>query len=474
MPFSPTNVAATILNSAGQASQHWLLLGTGVKRYILTNASGPLIIYKSLDSGVTWSILDNGNYPGSQYNTNGLIRSQLIVNGGTGDDLILTTFANPRSTSAGATIEFCSFDVGALTWASITHIGGSFSQKTFESLNPTDSPSVHRFRRQDGTEIIAYQCEQSALDGFRRVRVLKLSGSTWTLLHLYGATDEDYILHSAVMDGSENIHLFINHALEPGGGSQYTSSVLGHVSIAASNDAISSFHVLDTDMEVMPATINTGQPTWSTHGGRAACKADSSEIAFGYGWQTFSQYNLDGVTLGTAQELRVARGDLTGDSLNPTWTIDTIATNQPKYYGQFDSISATYDATAKIALEVFVVSGSPNTLTKYGEDVHGAANLKIYWQQIVPYARSGTRREKIFLSEKTGSWSSPAQLWPDPDSSTVSVDGFDVVSFAPTPIVPPITINLDLTTGPLTPMVGSVTPPGPPGPVTNPTECINQ
>ncbi len=455
MAFTTVSIDPHHIETAPGAWQHWVVNSTGVKRYLFAynTGSGAFSLYRSTDSGGTWAAIDVGNYPGT-ISDNAILQTQLIIGGGTGDDLILTSVVDAHSGTN--IIDFCEFDVGALAWSAITNIGGSFNQNTHPSLAATQCASVQRFRRQDGTEIVIYQAEtldiNVNLDNIRRVRILKLSGATWTQLAQFAAgvytgpsfgdgSSTHYVLWSAVTDGCENVHVFMNRAFVPfpDGGDFYTTTNLIHVSVAAADDAVSSEHTVDTDLEQMPAATNPAQPTASTENGRAAVNAASTEIAFGYGWQTNT------FPAGAGAHVHVARGDLTGDILNPTWAVDDIATNEPKWNnGASNDVSVTYDNPAKIALEYF---GGGLTTVGYGE--HALANLKVYWA-----TEGGSSKGKIRFSQFDGvsAWTAAAQLWPDPDSSAVSLDGFDVFSNAST--VCPATITIACPVAPLTAQVG--------------------
>lgn len=448
MAFTPTSVDPHNIEAAPGAWQHWVLNSTGTTRYLFSYniGSGAFGLYKSTDSGATWpTAIDVGNYPGT-ISDSAILQTQLAIGGGTaGSDLILTTVVNAHSGTN--IIDFCEFDVGALAWAAITNIGGGFDQNTHPSLGATQCASVQRFRRKDGTEIVVYQAETLTvnnpnLDNIRRVRILKLSGATWTQLSEFAAgvytgpslgdgSSTHYVLWSAVLDGCENIHVFMNRAFVPfpEGGNFYTTMNLIHVSVAAADDAVSAEHTVDTDLEQMPALTNPAQPTASTENGRAAVNAASTEIAIGYGWQTNT------FPAGVGAHVHVARGDLTSNILAPTWTVDDVATDEPKWNNGFSNdVSVTYDNPAKIALEYF---GSAVTTVGYGE--HALANLKVYW------ATTGADTNgKIRFSQFDGVsvWSAPAQLWPDPDSSAVSLDGFDVFSNASTVCPSPTPLSL--------------------------------
>jgi len=202
---------------------------------------------------------------------------------------------------------------------------------------------------------------------------------------------------------------------------------LVHVSVSSA-DVVSSVHSIEQDIEQMPAVTNPAQPTASTENGRAAVNSDSTEIAFGYGYQTNT------FPAGAGAELHVVRGDLTGDPLAPTWTVDVIAANEPKWSsGTANDVSVTYDNPAKIALEYF---GAGVVTVAYGE--HALANLKVYWA-----TQGASNKGKLRFSQFDGvsSWTAAAQLWPDPDSSGVSLDGFDVGSEA-TSTPPPTPLTL--------------------------------
>lgn len=443
MAFSPVSIDPNNIDAFPGPWQHWNLSARGAVRYLFAYNSGAgFSLYRSTDSGATWpAAIDVGNYPGT-ISDNAILQVQLIIGGGTaGSDLIRTCVAANRLTGA---LDFCEFDIGSLAWSAITNIGGGFNTSTHDPLSATECASVQRFLRRDGTTIVVYQCETFPIaaygsdTGIRQVRVAKLSGATWTELGTFGSgvytgtpggsdnthlESNHYVLWTAVLDGADNLQGFMNHAHVPvpSGGSEYTGMDLVHFSVSAA-DVVSAAHLVEADIEQMPAVTNPNQPTASTVNGRAAVKSDSTEIAFPYGFQTNT------FPAGAGAELHVARGDMSGDPLNPTWTVDVVATGEPVWDNGFaNDCGATYDNPAKIALEYF---GGGNVTVGYGE--HALANLKAYW------ATGGTGKLRFVqnTTDPSGStWTAAAQLWPDPDSGAVSLDGFDVYSSAPTPVV---------------------------------------
>jgi len=447
MPFTPVSIDPNNIDAAPGPYQHWILNWTGTTRYVFAYNIGSslLSLYRSTDSGATWAAIDVGNFPGS-LNDNSLLQSELIVGGGSaGSDLIRTMTALNRTTGGGTTpisvLEFCEFDVGTLAWSGPTNIGGGFDQHNYKSLDATECASLQRFLRGDGTEIVVYQCDPLTgfANGVRRIRILKRSGATWTQLAQFGAEtfvgptpgadyiQEHYVLWSGVKSGADVVYIFANHAHVPvpDGGSFYEDPLgmeLGCITVSAT-DGVSAFQSIEQDVEQMPAVTNPAQPTASTENGRAAINLDSSEVAFGYGYQTNT------FPAGAGAEVHVVRGDLTGDPLAPSWTVDVITTNQPKWNGgTANDVSVTYDNPAKIAFEYF---GAGVVTVAYGE--HALANLKVYWA-----TQGASNKGKLKFSQFDGisTWTPAVQLWPDPDSSAVSLDGFDVGSEAPTPSLP--------------------------------------
>lgn len=451
MSFTVSTIDPNNIDSFPGPWEHWHLNSTGTTRYLFAfnrNTGRTLSLYRSTNSGSTWTAIDEANYPGVA-DENGILQSQLIVGGGTGgSDLIRTCMTANGGTGI---VDFCQFDVGTLTWSAISNIGGGFNQDTHKALSATETAGVLRFLRGDGTTIVVYQCENFPIatygsdTGIRQVRILKLSGSTWTQLGTFAAgvytgtpgasqaaklQSDHYILWSGVMGADNNVHIFMNHAHVPvpDGGSFYADPngmELVHVSVSSA-DAVSAVHSIEQDIEQMPAATNPAQPTASTENGRASIKPDSTEIAFGYGYQTNT------FPAGPGAGLHVARGNLAGDPLNPTWTVDVIATGEPIWNNGFSNdVSVSYDNPTKIALEYF---GSALTTVGYGE--HALANLKVYWA-----TTGASSKGKLRFAQNTGgsSWTAAAQLWPDPDSSSVTLNGFDVFSDAPTVVAPVLT-----------------------------------
>lgn len=413
MPFTPVLINNPNIDAAPGGWQHWISGATGTTRYTFAFALiGGLQLYRSTDSGASFSIIDDTNYPGAVSDSANVF-SELIVGGGTGgDDLIRTMMVVPRDGSPGGIIQFCEFDVGTLTWSAVTNIGGGFNTRTHDPLGATECCGIFRHLRADGTEVVVYNTDEDA--GYRRVRILENDGGSWTSLALRGsaASQDHYILWTGIANKCDDtVYLFVNKAHDLGGG-DYTDTDLICITVAADN-TVSADQLIESDVE--DPTGAAGQSTASTHNGRPAISLDQTEIAFAYGYWTNS-----GFPSGVGA-VHVGKGDLTGDPLNPTWTVEVVATNTSKWNNGFSNdINATYDAVGKVILEYF---GSGNVHVGYGDDTHVAGKLKVYWATL-----DGSNDGKIMWSEDTGSWSAAAQLWPDPDTDTVSLNGFDVCS----------------------------------------------
>lgn len=259
------------------------------------------LLYVSSDSGVSWTLLDS-----SLFADTGSGAGTMMLYDGT-DSLLRWASSN-----RGGTIDYTQFDPAnpGSGWT------GPFNISGFDGANHVpsviDSCLQFEYRRNDGTIIVAKQ------DTSSKIRVLKNSSGTWTSLALIDDTGSGRVnyLFDALQDAAGNVHLF---------GLTYQNSdicSIWHRSVSTA-DVVSSAHILEAGLEdqgfgTIPA--GTDNPA-STASGPIGLSADGKTIAFAYCKNAKSRYSSPSLI-----ELHAAIGDLSSTPLDPSWTIETVAT----------------------------------------------------------------------------------------------------------------------------------------------------
>jgi hypothetical protein len=383
MPAITFNWIASDRQSTTYYGQLWAVAKAGNVVYALaakTDSSGVIELYESIDFGTTWSLVDDTCPISTTF-----LSGDLDFYYGT-DGKLRIMYVDPATSG---TIQFTQFDIGAGTWSAITNIGGGFSQTQNAPIGGQESAAIFEFMRSDGSRIIAHQATASG--GWKRIRILKEIGGAWTSLALLGGSNPHYILFNAIADGSENIHFLVNSYDSDGNANLY------HCSIAAADDAVSSLTLIDSDIEDN-GTNGQGYAA-SSASGRADISSDGSTIAFIYGYTT--NYGWAGGT----GSLKVAIGDLSGDPLIPTWTIETVASNTAKFFSSGESVESAVS-------------------------FQGGSTLKAYW---ATFYTSGPNRANIYSSERTApsTWSSPDTVFAaqsDGSGTIIDIQGFDLLN----------------------------------------------
>ena len=381
----PFNWIASDRYSTTFYAQLWTVTRAGNNLYALmskTDFSGVVELHKSSDFGATWALLDN-TCPITSGNLTGALDFYYALDG----KLRVMYVAPP---DGGGTIKFTQFDLGSLTWSSVTNIGGGFTQTQNAPIGGQEAAGFFEYIRGDGSRIVAYQTDPSG-SGWKRVRILKEVSGTWTSLALIGGSDPHYILFNGLADTVDNVHLLINSYDSNGTADLY------HVSVAAADDSVSSLHLIDSDIE--DNATNMQGFAASTASGRGDISGDGQTIAWAYGYTT--NY---GWTAGTGA-LRVAIADLSGNPLNPSWTIETVATNTAKFFNTGESIEAA--ATFQ-----------------------GSSNLQAIWGT---FYSSGPSRANIYSSDRTApsTWTAPTAIFAaqsDGSGTIVDIQGFDLLN----------------------------------------------
>ena len=449
MAFSPNWIDPNNTSAASGAWQHFVIsdAGSGTLYGLLDSTHGDLSVYVSTDDASTWSLLNATCpiHPADNYK----LFSQFI--GGK----LRVGMAEVKEVRDSAIIKFSEYDVIGDSWSSITNIGGGFDPKSYGGIAAQGCTGILDFKRQDGSRIVVYQCENSAED-FWQVRILKYDGA-WTELALLSNGPEYFILFSGGINPvTDVVDIFVNQPIgtveDP---SNYIEGNMLHYSVAT-NDTVSSEHLVEELQELMPAVANPGQAQDSTENGRVAYSADGLTIAFGYGYWTNTYPDGDHVEV----SVRVAVGDLSGNPLNPSWNVETVGTFTPKRWnnGFSNDVNVTFMDEPVIYLEAFGSNGGGNT-TWCGAARHtgAGAGLKAYWGSRVTAGVNNT--SKLFWSLRTApaTWVVPAILFPDPDRDTIHMDGFDIPPPFSSPSIPLVLacpLNGTATVG--TPYIGQV------------------
>lgn len=287
--------------------QQWLVtrLANDLFALLIAASGASLPLYKSSDSGVSWSLLDNSLNSATGLGGNGLYQFY------TGTDLLLRLMVSnpPGGAFSSATIYFTQFNT---SWNTPDNIGGGFSTVQ-HGASSIDSGGFFEFRRADGSRIIAYQSEAF------KVRVVKRSsGGTWSSLALIddlGGFGRVNYLFNGIADMAGNVHLF---------GIVYSNGDicnLWHISVDAVTDTVSARHTIDTGLEDDGSTTPTGTANpAATASGRIGISADGTKLAYAYCKNQVSQYSSPSNIL-----LRVAIADLSSTPLSPSFTVETAA-----------------------------------------------------------------------------------------------------------------------------------------------------
>lgn len=377
--------------------QMWVVTRIGNDLYaLLAAASGAsLPLYKSADSGSTWSLLDNTLSISGPNNGGGLYCLY------TGTDLLIRLMTSDRPSNSGSTslIYFNQYDPVGLSWASTTNIGGGLPANQ-HGADVIDSASLFEFRRSDGSRIIAYESAAWV------VKIIKQSsGGAWTTLATIDDTGSGRVnyLFGGIADTAGNIHLF---------GNVYQNSDicdLWHISVSTA-DVVSSRHTIESGLEdqgfgTVPA--GTDNPM-STAAGRIGLSADGTKIAYVYGKNSFSRYSTPSLI-----ELHVAIGDLSSTPLDPSWAVETAATG-------VNPGCLTFGSTVAVGCSF---KGTNSTLSIYYFDGAGGGPADLITQD---RTAPSTWSSATFVWDHTAS---PAVN--SPITSGTGLDGFDLLNAFP-------------------------------------------
>ena len=162
--------------------------------------------------------------------------------------------------------------------------------------------------RPDGTKLLFWNREVVEDDERVRVEIYQDTGSGFTAIGSFdlGSGVGDLFLYGSKMATDGTIHTFLHGTSDFGNTYQ-----LYHASLSTSN-IVSSLHLIDTIDIDDNELVLLPNPLWNE------LALSSTEIAFGYPFQ------MGDPRFESPNELRVVRGDLTADPLNPTFTVETI------------------------------------------------------------------------------------------------------------------------------------------------------
>ncbi len=323
--------------------------------------------FKSTDNGATWvdQNLDVGGNSPSNPPKFLPLRRVLVIR-----QRIVHYIAASNNDNK---IWWSTFDLDNPTtpWSAWTSI---FSGEYLASL-VSDGTLWAGVRPSDDAIILAFQ----SANGFRpAVAVKKYDGSSWTSLDLIETSTYSAVFHSGVIDpASSHAHLFFNW---------YNTDVddvpnLSHAAVDSSDDSITSVHQIEAAIEDAEAFGSY------IHGPGAV---NGTTIAFGYGKDV--QTNAYGSsTYGT---FKVAIGDMSGDPLNPSWTLTTVngTPDLTLDYEGFKWIPCAVGFNG-FTLEAYYITPYPVALSPFPSD----------WN--------------IWKSSYTSSWSTPVK-WYEPSTDT--------------------------------------------------------
>ena len=241
--------------------------------------------------------------------------------------------------------------------------------------------------RADGSIIIAVQ-QVNFIGGFHSIRIFKwVAGTVSEIGVVLGATPYNYHIHNGLLDTSSNLHVLCTRE-DAGDG----TTDFAHFSVAAADDAISSIHIIETDVEI--------NYWWAHRNLGTGCQQPDGTLAFPYAYRTQTNY-AESEDYG---ELHVALGDTDGDPLNPSWSLTTVNPT-PDFMMPFENAEHTIAHTAweEGKLRVYYLTPYPRSLAPSWNDV-------------------GT---SIWKCTYAGGWGTP-ELW---FSSGEDADGSFIYSF---------------------------------------------
>jgi hypothetical protein len=219
--------------------------------------------------------------------------------------------------------------------------------------------------RPDGSKILLWNRCVTEDDNRTRVEIYKDAGSGFVAmgsfdLGPFGSGGGRLVLYGSQMATDGTIHTFLLGTSDGGDTHQ-----IYHASLSTA-DAISLLHLIDT-VEV----DGNGPPTYPVWNEPAL---SDTEIALGYPFQ------LGDPRFESPNELRVVRGDLTGDPLNPVFTIDSLTATilpSPSQDSADDGIKCFYDGsilnvTWQSDYGLSMVDGNPYTRIWIAQRISGA------------------------------------------------------------------------------------------------------
>lgn len=331
-PFSPTFdgqhwVLARVLNDL------WCFAYASAFNMPPGAFSNQPLLYKSSDSGVTWSLIDatcpvtidNACIESFSYSpVSGRLRLAYVPNANGGHHAIEFTEFDPATPGGG--------------WTAVENIGGGLNVYSYAPGVPR-FPCIVDYLRADGSRIIVRQTVISD----NAIQIIKKSaGGSWSSLAIIQETSpspgQDCTFMSAGQRSDDTIDVFYMRV---------TLGVSGHGDIChvtvSSADAISSEHVIES------------MTTCAQASGRVDYSANGNTVAYAYAKDAISNYPNG--------ELHVAVGDLTGDPLNPAWTAENTG---------FIATAATFND-----VELGISFEGGNTVNVYWQTKYGSgADLK--------------------------------------------------------------------------------------------------
>jgi len=370
MPFSPhwIDTFANSINSIvgfGARSENIVRIGDVLYGVFMHyeypgDTDGTLVTRKSTDSGVTWT--DLGVAPA-------------ISNPFTVVSIRLTTFVRLGklelfwAINDGTTnIQWQTYDPVSNTWASVVNTGLPYWWRS-----PQQYSSLFAGLRPDGAIIVAFP-DLVTFD----VRVSKWASGSWsTLGGFFDGSDFAILIQSGLIDDNGNAQMFMMRDVNSAGNNKRK---LVHVSVDAATDTLSSEHDIEVDIDI------DGDHTIYANCHVGPGHSSGNTLAISYGYRVATN-EINTASYGT---LRVAFGDMTGNPLNPSWTVTTVVASQ----------------------QGPASSGSHRFLESHLVFISGT--LWAYWTSAYPSANPIDDLTRLWRSSWNGSaWATPV-VWYDP------------------------------------------------------------
>jgi len=340
-------------------------------------------LYKSTDAGVTW-IYTGLDVGGGDYNfapdhdSSSMVARSMIV---FGRELHYFLSTN------GGRIFWSVFDLDNPTnpwtgWQKITgnYDAGQFNGGTLVPLN-----------RNDRDILLAFTTFNGFTGFYQAVGLMKYSSGSWSNIGTVGdGTRSAYLAYGMVDPANGNAHIFFHDFLFDFDTGFYPN--FAHFSVAYADDAVSSSHILASNVDLQ---FGWGSPPVGSG------DIKGMRIVAPFGDQLQDQL-FNHSSYGT---LKVAFGDTSGDPLNPTWSVSTV------------------NATPDFTLDW---SGQNNQQCQAYID---GLTPWVYYATSYPSSFSPYPNWRLWRSSYvSGAWTTP-ELWYDPADTDATLDPLRASNF---------------------------------------------